>query len=407
MKTKLFLLLAIIFSFGATHGADVIGPVQDAMQRPYTGKYRQAYFHPLSGKQNIDDVVIWPVDVTVNVTTNGNFRATNMVGGIYFFGYVREDDNGGYRNALRILVPPNSTNTYTLAECAMLATNIGTFVWTNGLPTAVVSITNYVVTNYVWTTNITVTTNALTVTYQTNYAWVYYQAYTNTTLLTNTVNITNQYTLTNGIGGITTSNSASVTFTGDGTSTNPLVATLTSNAPIISVATALTNVTFSPGGISTPSGNQGTFTVYENSYTWTNGGVVWLATNFFSHAVEIADVPFDKNFFKAYANGVFSHWNFQTGYGDTKTTFTSDGGDSVTPPKTGWFDTWYDPAPQTLEYSSDAASTDHLIDLGATALKLSGFIGSGTGLTFNNSNGSKFRLIVNSNTNGFTFVPVP
>jgi hypothetical protein len=35
------------------------------------------------------------------------------------------------------------------------------------------------------------------------------------------------------------------------------------------------------------------------------------------------------------------------------------------------------------------------------------FTGTGTGLTFTNAAGSRFRVIVNSSTNGFTFVPAP
>lgn len=74
------------------------------------------------------------VDVAITVSTNGNF-STNLVGGRY------EVAVGSTARRFNILVPPSDTNSYTLPYLANLATNVGTFIWTN--PPTSGATTNY------------------------------------------------------------------------------------------------------------------------------------------------------------------------------------------------------------------------------------------------------------------------
>lgn len=161
---------------------------------------------------------------------------------------------------------------------------------------------------------------------------------------TNTVNavncITNGLPTLNsatvwGLQTVAVSNSATVTWSGNGTSTNPLVATvpdvLTNGVASISLGSATPELRFQD----VQYGHVFRFSVYGNTFYFSDDGTP-------------ARVTFGS--------------------------FMAHGGD----------------------VQSDSGN---LIALS--------FIGDGSNLTFTNANGARFTLIVNANTNGFTFVPVP
>jgi hypothetical protein len=70
------------------------------------------------------------MDVQKSVTSTNGAWAQRFVGGIYWadFGTI---NNGVKTDPVAFLVPPNDSSTYDFNYCANLATNLGTFVWTN------------------------------------------------------------------------------------------------------------------------------------------------------------------------------------------------------------------------------------------------------------------------------------
>src|ERR1035437_6556710 len=130
--------------------------------------------------------------------TNFTLTATNLAGGQWVMGVQG-------LSKLLVLAVPLDTNTYfytdiinsNIAYYAKLA-NVFAY-WTTNLdawaeipPASLAAFggTNWVTITNVITiqqTNLVFTTNAITTTLETNFVWVYYQAYTNTTLLTNSV----------------------------------------------------------------------------------------------------------------------------------------------------------------------------------------------------------------------------
>ncbi len=125
------ILAAFLLLLGVrAESATVIGSIQDSFATAYGGQVRTIQFDPLSAPQGIGTNTIWPKVVTARIT-NGVFTA-NLVGGLYWAGLLGDDPvTGGPRKTVKVLVPPNDTNTYTLNEVANLATNLGTFAYTN------------------------------------------------------------------------------------------------------------------------------------------------------------------------------------------------------------------------------------------------------------------------------------
>lgn len=159
---------------------------------------------------------------------------------------------------------------------------------------------------------------------------------------TNTLNAVDLITNTVAIGtpvqlltSVAVSNSATVTWTGNGTSTNPLVAT---------VPDVLTN------------------------------GVASISLGSATPELRFPDVQYGHVFrFYVYGNTFY---------------FSDDG------------------SPARVTFGSFMAHGGDVQSDGGNLIALS-FIGDGSNLTFTNANGARFTLIVNANTNGFTFVPVP
>jgi len=120
------LLLAIagmLLAAGDGRGATVVGSVQDVTAKAYSGQYGFVQFTPLSTPQAIGTNTIWDVPCVARVT-NGLF-SVNLVGGYYWA------TPGSPNKTVKILVPPNDTNVWQFNDCANLATNLGTFAWTN------------------------------------------------------------------------------------------------------------------------------------------------------------------------------------------------------------------------------------------------------------------------------------
>jgi hypothetical protein len=127
-NTLLFCLLLLCLN--VARAATVIGSIQDSFEVPYGGQVKTIEFNPLSTPQAIGTNTVWPVVVTKKVT-NGVF-SVNLVGGIYWAGLLGDDvASGGAKKTVKILVPPSDTNTYTFNQVAALATNLGTFSYTN------------------------------------------------------------------------------------------------------------------------------------------------------------------------------------------------------------------------------------------------------------------------------------
>lgn len=129
--------LAILLA-GAAHlsAATVIGSIQDVSALPYGGLVNTIQFTPLSCPQRIGTNTIWPQARTGRLT-NGVFNV-NLVGGLYYVGLV-EGPMDLTPKTVKILVPPNNTNVWQFNDCANLATNLGTFVWTNPPPSGAVT----------------------------------------------------------------------------------------------------------------------------------------------------------------------------------------------------------------------------------------------------------------------------
>ena len=126
--------LAILLA-GAAHlsAATVIGSIQDVSARPYGGLVNTIQFTPLSCPQRIGTNTVWPAARTIRLT-NGVFNV-NLVGGLYYAGLV-ELPMALTPKTVKILVPPNDTNVWQFNDCANLATNVGTFLWTNPPPSS-------------------------------------------------------------------------------------------------------------------------------------------------------------------------------------------------------------------------------------------------------------------------------
>lgn len=137
-RSLLLLLLLGAASLQGAAAATVTGALTDVTLQPLSPRL---YFTPKSTPQALGTNTVLDVVKTVTASTNGTF-SLSLVGGLYDVGF------GPFSKTIRILVPPNDTNTYDFNTCAALATNLGTFSFTNVLQTAVAQGTNVVlVTN--------------------------------------------------------------------------------------------------------------------------------------------------------------------------------------------------------------------------------------------------------------------
>lgn len=113
-------MAGLLAATGLASGATVKGRLVDAGERPADMGVK---FVPLSGPQALGTNTVLEAPVAAGVT-NGQFRQW-LVGGLYRVEF------GSASRSVRILVPPGDTNEYEFNHCAALATNLGTFVWTN------------------------------------------------------------------------------------------------------------------------------------------------------------------------------------------------------------------------------------------------------------------------------------
>ncbi len=119
--TRITGLMVVVLAASAASGATVVGELRTSVQGPAGSVVR---FYPESTPQALGNVTIVDVPHAAYVS-NGLFGASNLVGGIY------TTDFGPWCKRIRILVPPDDTNVYQFNYCAGLATNLGTFGWTN------------------------------------------------------------------------------------------------------------------------------------------------------------------------------------------------------------------------------------------------------------------------------------
>lgn len=118
--------LAILILAGAlqTQAATITGNVQDITGSPYSPPVR---FLPLSTPLANGPATVLDVPRSAQVI-NGTFTIM-LVGGLY------NVDFGPPNKSVKILVPPDDSGTYNFNSVANLATNLGTFAFTNTLPT--------------------------------------------------------------------------------------------------------------------------------------------------------------------------------------------------------------------------------------------------------------------------------
>jgi|GEM_PF-4523844 len=131
-------LACAAFLPGCATGATVVGSIQDVTGQPYGGMVNTLQFTPLSCPQRIGTNTVWPIAKGVTLT-NGLFQI-QLAGGLYYVGLLGDSGPPSQPRTLKILVPPNDTNLWQFNDCANLATNLGTFGWTNSL--ALIAATN-------------------------------------------------------------------------------------------------------------------------------------------------------------------------------------------------------------------------------------------------------------------------
>lgn len=129
MKLIQYILLTTALMVVASHGGTVADNVVDAAGNPAVKfvRFQPIYTRTFSGQKTI---MGYPV--RANVDSSNNFAAV-LVGG-YYDTYFGNDSVP----PLRILMPPNDTNTYSLQEVAQLAVNASMFNMTNIVVTHVV-----------------------------------------------------------------------------------------------------------------------------------------------------------------------------------------------------------------------------------------------------------------------------
>ena len=137
-------LFVFIMGSSVTLATVVVGTIQDVTFQSYGGVNNTLTFTPLSCPQAVtvgtNRLTIWDVPRPARLT-NGSFRV-NLAGGIYYAALTAPNPFGGPVRTVKILVPPNDTNVWQFNDCANLATNLGTFVWTNRLVYTVTNIIN-------------------------------------------------------------------------------------------------------------------------------------------------------------------------------------------------------------------------------------------------------------------------
>lgn len=127
--SKTFLAFAIFLLIISQAGAATI--VGNLMDIYGAGIDRTIKISPKSTPQAViyNGTNYTVMDLAKTVSSTNSVFAVNLIGGFYNvdFGTV----NGIATPVVKILVPPYDTNTYAFNYVANLATNLGTFVWTN------------------------------------------------------------------------------------------------------------------------------------------------------------------------------------------------------------------------------------------------------------------------------------
>ena len=114
---------------------------------------RTVNFYPQSTPQSMTwgGTNVTVMDLAKSVASTNGAWAKQFVGGLYYADFGTMND-GTRTDRVLFLVPPNDSATYDFNYCANLATNLGTFVWTNNYYVQVT--TNLAGNALVQTTNI-------------------------------------------------------------------------------------------------------------------------------------------------------------------------------------------------------------------------------------------------------------
>ena len=93
---------------------------------------RTVNFYPQSTPQSMTwgGTNVTVMDLAKSVASTNGAWAKQFVGGLYYADFGTMND-GTRTDRVLFLVPPNDSATYDFNYCANLATNLGTFVWTN------------------------------------------------------------------------------------------------------------------------------------------------------------------------------------------------------------------------------------------------------------------------------------
>ena len=136
LRPRPALLAALLLGASHAHAATVQGTLVDVTRRPLSPKIT---FLPQSTPLADGSSTVLDVPRTTQADTNG-FFSLELYGGRYNVEF------GPYSKIVRILVPPNDTNTYAFNTVAQFATNVGTFSWTNAFQVGVAAGTNITIT---------------------------------------------------------------------------------------------------------------------------------------------------------------------------------------------------------------------------------------------------------------------
>ena len=149
-KSRIFAVAVLMMATLLSNAATVTNLMWDISGNPID---RTVKFYPQSTPNTIswNGTNVTVMDVQKSVTSTNGAWSQRFVGGIYWadFGTV---NNGVKTDPVAFLVPPNDSSTYDFNYCANLATNLGTFVWTNSYYVA--TVTNLSGNALVQTTNI-------------------------------------------------------------------------------------------------------------------------------------------------------------------------------------------------------------------------------------------------------------
>ena len=358
--SHLLAALAILWlGAGNLLAGTLVGASRDVSGANYTGPVNRIQFKPLGIPQTIGTNVYWPFEVSSRITNN--FFSAPLIQGFYWASPVVANPFIATPRTLIYMPDSDTNNIWQFNDCANIAAQLRTYVSSN----AYVQMTNFpasAITNAPW-----INSNASNVDLAGNFSGT---ATLRTLIVTN-----GNFTVdSNGV--------VSLTYINIGTnSTDPLY---------IQAGNAGSGGTLPTAGGFTSIGLGGAASAGSTS---TNGGTTYISNGGNS-----------ANSTKAGTGGTVLISNGGQASG-TGTRTGGDGGNvKIANGGVGTLGNGGSGGYVELAIRSGNAGTNGLVKVG-NLISLGTVAGNGAALTFTNDAGSSFRLIVNSTTNGFTFVP--